>query len=128
MMPITPNHLLLGRATIEVPDMEYDPSSKFSARLAYVEQVYKTWWSKWIQDVLPTLVPCKRWKYIQKNVKVGDVVMMKYKREASDVYWKKPLVEEKVAVQRLAMLQAVNEPLVAGSEEYAGVEYREGPG
>ena len=156
MMPITPNHLLLGRATIEVPDMDYDPTSKFSARLAYVEQVYKAWWSKWIQDVLPTLVPCKRWKYIQRNVKVGDVVMMKYassikdeyrlarvlevypddkglvrtvkigyrrkdKREGPNVYWKKPLVEEKVAVQRLAMLQAVNEPPVASSEEYAGI-------
>ena len=162
-MPITPNHLLLGRATIDVPDMDYDPSSKFSARLAYVEQVYKTWWDKWIQDVLPTLVPCKRWKQIHRNVRVGDVVMMKYagsikdeyrlarvlevypddrglvrtvkvgyrrrdKREGSDVYWKKPLVEEKVAVQRLAMLQAVNEPLVASPEESAGVEYREGPG
>merc|ERR1711872_165184 len=105
----------------------------------------------------PTLVPCKRWKQIHRNVKVGDVVMMKYagsikdgyrlarvlevypddkglvrtvkigyrrrdKREGPDVYWKKPLVEEKVAVQRLAMLQAVNEPPVASSEEYAGVE------
>ena len=45
--------------------------------------------------------------------------------------------ESRVAVQRLAMLQAVNEPpvasseeyagAVASSEEYAGVEVREGP-
>ena len=161
MLPITPNHLLLGRATIDVPDMEYDPSSKFSARLAYVEQVYKSWWDRWIQDVLPTLVPCRRWKQIHRNVNIGDVVMMKYagnvkdeyrlarvlevypdskglvrtvkvgyrrrdKREGSDVYWKKPLVEEKVAVQRLAMLQAVNEPLVASPEQSDDVEPREG--
>merc|ERR1712121_66674 len=86
MMPITPNHLLLGRATIDIPDMEYDPSSKFSARLAYVEQVYKTWWDKWIQDVLPTLVPCKRWKQIHRNVRVGDVVMMKYAGSIKDEY------------------------------------------
>ena len=163
MMPITPNHLLLGRATIDVPDMEYDPSSKFSARLAYVEQVYKSWWDRWIQDALPTLVPCKRWKQIHRNVSVGDVVMMKYagnvkdeyrlarvlevypddrglvrtvkvgyrrrdKREGSDVYWKKPLVEEKVAVQRLAMLQAVNEPLVNSPEQTDEADPQEGPG
>ena len=38
------------------------------------------------------------------------------KREGPDVYWKKPLVEEKVAVQRLTLLQAVNEPLPSGSD------------
>ena len=54
MVPLTPNHLLLGRATIDVPDMEYDENNKFSARLAYVQQVHKAWWDRWIQDVLPT--------------------------------------------------------------------------
>ena len=138
MLPLTPNHLLLGRATIDVPDMEYDPSSKFSARLAYIQQVFKSWWDRWIQDVLPTLVPCRRWRQIHKNLKTGDVVMMKYsgnmnddyrlarvlevfpdskglvrtvkvgyrkgdKREGPDVYWKKHLVEEKIAVQRLRL-------------------------
>ena len=152
MLPLTPNHLLLGRATIDVPDMEYDPSSKFSARLAYIQQVYRSWWDRWIQDVLPTLVPCRRWKQIHKNVKIGDVVMMKYagnindeyrlarvlevypdskglvrtvkvgyrkrdKREGAEVFWKKPLTEERIAVQRLAKLQAVNEPLVSGPEQ-----------
>ena len=38
------------------------------------------------------------------------------------------MVEEKVAVQRLAMLQAVNEPLVASPEQSDDVEPREGPG
>ena len=62
MMPFTPNHLLLGKATIEVPDIDYDEGDKFSARIAYVQQVHRAWWDRWIQDVLPTLVLCKRWK------------------------------------------------------------------
>ena len=163
MLPLTPNHLLLGRASIDVPDMEYDTSNRFSARLAYIQQVYKSWWDRWIQDVLPTLVPCRRWKQVHRNVKIGDVVMMKYagnvndeyrlarvlevypdskglvrtvkvgyrrrdKREGSDVYWKKPLVEEKVAVQRLAMLQAVNEPFITEPEQPDDAELQGGPG
>ena len=48
MVPLTPNHLLLGRATINVPDMEYDENNKFSARLADVQQVHKAWWHRWI--------------------------------------------------------------------------------
>ena len=149
MIPLTPNHLLLGRATADVPDMDYDPEDKFSARLAYIQEVFRAWWDRWIQDVLPTLVPCKRWKEVRKNIKQGDIVMMRYsgniehdyrlarvlevypdskglvrtvkvgfrrrdKREKSDQYWKKPLSEEIVAIQRLALLQAAGEPLPTG--------------
>ena len=38
------------------------------------------------------------------------------KRESSDVYWKKPLTEQIVSVQRLAILQAVGEPLPTGGQ------------
>ena len=152
MMPITPNHLLLARGSIEVPDMIYDEDNKFSARLNYVQEVYNAWWEKWIQDVLPTLVPCRRWKEIRKNLKVDDIVLMKYegniqddyrrarvlevypdqknlvrtvkvgfrkrdRREKTDVYWKKPLSEQIVAVQRLAVLQAAGEPLATGGPD-----------
>ena len=152
MLPLTPNHLLLGKATIDVPDMDFDETERFSARLAYVQQVYQAWWDRWIQDVLPTLVPCKRWKDISKNLKQGDIVMMKYsgninddyrlarvlevfpdkkglvrtvkvgfrrrdKREKPEVYWKKPLVEEVVAIQRLALLQAAGQPLPTGTDQ-----------
>ena len=152
MLPLTANHLLLGKATIDVPDMEYDERNKFSARLSYVQEVYKSWWDRWIRDVLPTLVPCKRWKDIKNNVRKGDIVMMHYsgnlkndyrlarvlevfpdarglvrtvkvgfrrrdKREKTDVYWKRPLVEEVVAIQRLSLLQAIGEPLPTGTDQ-----------
>ena len=86
MMPITPNHLLLGRATIDIPDLDFDDTNKFSARIAYVQSVFDVWWEKWIQDVLPTLVPCRRWKEIRKNLKINDVVMMKYTGNMRDDY------------------------------------------
>ena len=39
------------------------------------------------------------------------------KREKTDVYWKRPLVEEVVAIQRLSLLQAVGEPLPTGADQ-----------
>ena len=101
--------------------------------------------------MLPTLVPCKRWKDAKKNLKPDDIVMMHYKgnlkddyrlakvvsvvkdkrdlvrtvkvvyrkrdrREPSEIYWKKPLIEETVAVQRLSLLQAAGEPVPSGDE------------
>ena len=78
MMPITANHLLLGRSMLEVHDMEYDEGNRLCQRLAYVEQVHETWWKKWISEVLPTLVPCKRGKQKTRNLRPGDVVMLTY--------------------------------------------------
>ena len=61
-----------------------------------------------------------------RTVKIG--YRRRDKREGSDVYWKKPLVEEKVAVQRLAMLQAINEPLITEPEQPGDAEIQGGPG
>ena len=51
-------------------------------------------------------------KGLVRTVKVG--FRRKDKREKPDVYWKKSLSEEIVAVQRLALLQVVGEPLPTG--------------
>ena len=151
MHPLTPNQLLIGRSTAEPVKMEFTEDNKYAARQSYVQKLHETWWRRWIQEVLPTLVPCKRWRDTKKNLKAGDIVMMCYpnqlkddyriarvlevypdeknlvrtvrvgyrrrdKREHADTYWKKPLVEEVVAVQRLSILQAASESLPTGTE------------
>ena len=143
-VPITPNHLLLGHSGQDAPPLDYDEQNPVSARLAYVTEVYETWWRLWIKQVLPTLIPARKWKKISRNITVGDVCFMYYpgnikddyrlvrvvkthpdrkglvrtvtiayrkrdKREKSDVYWKKPLIEEQVAVQRLSVLVSAKE-------------------
>ena len=52
-------------------------------------------------------------KGLVRTVKVG--FRRRDKREKSEEYWKKPLVEEIVAIQRLALLQAVEQPLPTGT-------------
>ena len=48
-------------------------------------------------------------KGLVRTVKVG--FRRRDKREKPEVYWKKKLSEEMVAVQRLALLQVAGEPL-----------------
>ena len=86
MQPLTPNQLQLGRNTAEVPAMNYDETNKFTARIAYVQSVHTEWWGRWIQEVLPTLIPCKKWKNIKRNLEIGDVVMLNYKENLVDDY------------------------------------------
>ena len=141
MVPLTPNLILLGRNSNESPPLDYSEDDKFCSRLAYVSTVETTWWRKWVKEVLPTLLPYTRWRKEQKNLAVGDVVMMWYKgnmkdhyrlarivevfpdqkglvrtvrvkyrkkntREPKEVCSSKNLIEEKVSVQRLQLLQA----------------------
>ena len=78
LVPITPNHLLIGRSDGAVPPQDCDDSSSCTARLACVTELYNTWWGAWIQQVLPTLMPIRKWKRRCKNLCIGDVVMLYY--------------------------------------------------
>ena len=144
LQPLTPNMILLGRNTAQVPPMNYECDSRFSARIAYVQSIHADWWSRWIEEVLPSLLPCKKWRQCHRNLRIGDIVMLTYKGnlvddyrlarvtdtfpdsqglvrsvlisyrkktrgEGAEEYRSKPLVSEKVGVQRLTLLYAVGE-------------------
>ena len=86
MMPITPNMMLLSRSSSNSPPMEYSADDRFCARLAFVAQVEKEWWERWIKVVLPTLFSYKRWKMKTKNLEVGEIVLLKYPGQFKDDY------------------------------------------
>ena len=86
MSPITPNMMLLGRSSNFSPALEYSSDDRFCARLAYVSQVEKDWWDKWIVQVWPTLFSFKKWKVAKENLMVGDIVMLKYPGQFKDDY------------------------------------------
>ena len=75
--PITPNHLLLGRASADVPGSDVDSSATITRRLRFVTELVNNFWKKWFVQVFPTLIPSFRWKKEARDVRVGDVVLMK---------------------------------------------------
>ena len=86
LSPITPNQLLLGKTDDEAPPLDYDDTDKHTARLAYVSAVYGAWWNAWYQQVLPTLVPFKKWRKEMRNLEVDDIVYMYYPNSIKDDY------------------------------------------
>lgn len=86
LLPITPNHMLLGRSSPESPPLEYSEGEKFCQRLAYVDAVEQEWWSRWIKTVLPTMLPVQRWKREEKNLIVDDVVLLTFPGNVKDDY------------------------------------------
>ena len=48
--------------------------------------VYDSWWKNWIKQVLPTLVPIRRWRKVKQNLCVDDIVMIEYANPLKDEY------------------------------------------
>ena len=76
LLPLTPNHMLLGRSSPETPHMEYSKNDKFCNRVALVAKIEDEWWRRWKIHVLPTLFPARKWKKAEENLIVGDIVLL----------------------------------------------------
>ena len=84
--PVTPNHLLLGRASAETPDMNCDMKASLTKRMRFLQSIKKEFWSKWINQVFPKLMPTYKWRRATRNLLVGDVVLMQKESELTNKY------------------------------------------
>ena len=84
--PITPNDLLLGRSSNEVPQGPFVHNVSNARRYQYVQSMVDDWWQKWYNLVLPSLVPCYKWQQRHRNVKLGDICLIRYKKSIRSTY------------------------------------------
>jgi hypothetical protein len=73
--PITPNHLLLGRATNSIPSLKFANVSH-TKRVKFLQTIIEEFWHKWKMVVFHSLVPQYKWHRSQRNVSVKDVVLI----------------------------------------------------
>ena len=75
--PITPLHLIGGRCTQNVPTISVDETPRLTKRLRFIEETTQEFWKKWFTQVFHNLVPSYKWKTKHRDVKQGDVVLLK---------------------------------------------------
>jgi hypothetical protein len=74
--PITPLHLQLGRATVEVPNMRFEEAPRLTQRLQFIEEAKKQFWKKWMQQVFSGRMLNHKWTRAVRNVAAGDIVYL----------------------------------------------------
>ncbi len=74
--PITPLHLLLGRASVEVPQVRFNEAQKLMQRLQFVEDTKKQFWHKWMSQVFGGRMLSHKWTKKERDVAAGDVVLL----------------------------------------------------
>ena len=74
--PITPNHLLLGRATNMTPFLKYEQNVSLTKRIRFLNTIVEEFWNKFKVVVYPSLMPTYKWKREKRLAKVGDIVLL----------------------------------------------------
>ena len=84
--PITPNDLLLGRASNDPPKGPFDTNKSTTRRYRFTQELVTSWWDIWFKTVLPSLVPSYKWLQRHRNVCVGDVCLIRYGKDKRATY------------------------------------------
>ena len=84
--PLTPNDLLLGRSSNEVPNGPFELNPTLARRFQFVQALIDDWWQRWYQSVLPSLVPSYKWRQKHRNVQLNDICLIQYKSKVRSAY------------------------------------------
>ena len=73
---ISPNGILLGRASHSISHGPFAETCNPQHRVEFVQKIIDAWWQKWYRDVFPSLTVRRKWHAENRNVKVGDLVLL----------------------------------------------------
>ena len=73
---LTPNSLLLGRATAKNPGGWQPQGNNHRNRYYLVQRVIDEFWRKWTELYAPALVIRRQWNTTTRNLRPGDVVII----------------------------------------------------
>ena len=73
---LCPNDIILARATNKVPQGPFRHTENPRHWFEFCQKIVDAFWKKWYRDVLPQLMPRKKWNIQSRNVKVNDFVIV----------------------------------------------------
>ena len=76
MAPLTPNHLLMMKEGPSAPAGTFSRCDMYRRRWRFVQHLAQQFWQRWLKEYLPELQKRNKWQREQRNVKVGDVVLI----------------------------------------------------
>ena len=74
--PLTLNHLILGRATADIPQGPFKESKTYRKRFEYVQSLVQQFWKRFQRKYLQTLMRRSKLKQKGRQFKVGEIVLV----------------------------------------------------
>ena len=84
---LTPNSLIKNQRTTHFNPPEEDLHTptydRYTRRQREQEDSLQDWWNIWYRHVFASLIPIRKWRVAQRNVKVGDIALLLFKGKLS---------------------------------------------
>ncbi|KAG7312917.1 hypothetical protein JYU34_001315 [Plutella xylostella] len=78
---LTPGHFLIGENPSIIPETDLtEVKVPYLKRWLYLQQKLQLFWKKWSLEYLVSLQNRQKWTGVYKNIKIGDVVLVKDER------------------------------------------------
>ena len=93
--PLTPNHLLTMKSRVLLPPPgEFQKADLYIVkRWRRVQYLVNQFWSRWRKEFLSTLQQRQKWTKPRRNMRVGDIVLIKEDNIPRNL-WRKARIEE----------------------------------
>ena len=78
LTPLTPNHLLLLRSSPSLPQGLFVKQDLYRRRWRQVQYLADIFWKRWLTEYLPTLQERQKWLHPKRNLRVGDLVLVRH--------------------------------------------------
>ena len=76
-VPLTPNHFLHGQMGGQLaPELTDEKVFNVKKRWRRIPELVKHFWQRWMKEWLPALNSRKKWHHPQKDVQVGEIVLV----------------------------------------------------
>ena len=77
---LTPNHFILGRPSPNLPLGVYtEKDINLRCKWKSVQAATSMFWTRWLKEYLPLLTERQKWTKEERNLKVGDLVIIQQK-------------------------------------------------
>ena len=73
---LSPNDLLLGRTGQRIPAGPFNLTTNKYVRHRLMQKIGDTFWRRWTEDFFPSLMIQQKWHVRNRDLKVGDIVMI----------------------------------------------------
>ena len=75
--PLTPNHFIHGQVGGQFAPMSVDETDfNLRKRWRRIQELVRHFWTRWMQEWIPALNGRKKWFRTQRDVRIGDVMMI----------------------------------------------------
>ena len=77
LCPLTPGHFLIGKPLTAVPQPTVPDHISHCDRWRMLQRMVQHFWNRWSAEYLTSLQSRSKWRVSQKNLEVGDLVLIK---------------------------------------------------